>query len=192
MDSRRLTWGISSEESPFAFKITLLATKLFSDEPYQRKGIAGCRWGFCTWNHQSKSIIPTLSLVLMLPGYLFIYYFKKGEVQTPAVSPQCDIMEHFPNLVWGEGVCGKSVSLSKWKHVHVADDDVLFQISPYTSVMLFNVQTNRWLHSHVYPIFSSPLRKSELQNYPEARVGCYRSPSFQDLYILYFYILLLL
>lgn len=27
----------------------------------------------------------------------------------------------------------------------MADDDVLFQISPYTSVRLFDTQTNRWL-----------------------------------------------
>jgi len=101
-------------------------------------------------------------------------------------------MEHFPNLIGEEGVCGKPLSLSKWNHEHVADDDVLSQISSYTSVTLSNLQTNRWFPSHLYPIFPLPLRKSDLENSPEAKVCCYRSLSFSYLYLVYFYILLLL
>lgn len=51
---------------------------------------------------------------------------------------------------------------------------------------------------HVHLVSPFPLRNSvnlqikDLQNYPEVRVSCCRSLSFQYLYILYFYILLLL
>lgn len=88
----------------------------------------------------------------------FVYYFKKGEVQTPTFSSKCDIMARFPNLVWGEEACGKSVSLSKWKHVHLADV-VLFQISPST-VILFNTQTNRWLPPQCVSYIPLPTKES--------------------------------
>lgn len=53
--------------------------------------------------------------------------------------------------------------------------------------------TKRWLLFHLYLVSPFPLRNSvDLQNYPEARVSCCRSLSFQYLYIFYYYILLLL
>lgn len=91
-----MTQGTSPKESPFTFKITLLARE-FCDQPYQGEGAAGC---LCM-KLSLKQHHPYTK-----PCRAFIYCLNKDCAQIPTFRPKCGITEHFPNLVQEEEVCG--------------------------------------------------------------------------------------